>query len=53
MTEREPLPGNAYNKWTAAEDEALRDLVIANAPAKLIASKLKRSVTAVIGRAQF
>jgi hypothetical protein len=46
-----PLRDNAHNKWSAAEDEALRELVIANAPVQFIASKLKRSVTAVIGRA--
>jgi hypothetical protein len=45
------LPANASDKWTPAEDETLRNLVIANASVYSIAAKLKRSVPAIKGRA--
>jgi hypothetical protein len=42
---------NSYKKWTAEDDELLRNLVLANVSPFDIAAKLGRSVSTVKARA--
>ena len=44
---------NSYKKWTAEEDELLRNLVLTNVSAFEIAAQLGRSVSTVKARAYY
>jgi hypothetical protein len=53
MTEAMLVTKNTGNKWTPEEDAQLRTLIESSLSIHLVAEKLKRSVSAVKGRAHF